>query len=352
MTFSCIRREVLNTKDGPLRVPASFPHKAYIPLTVPHPSEGDDPEWEDSDMNELHEAVVLEKYIPVTKSLYNSILADMDSVLPIILNPDEKAIVRYQGTSVVIGRSGTGKTTALVYKMRANAQVAQASDSADSLRQLFVTRSPVLTRRVASYYNALIESGEIANKTPEELQIMRQLNQEYQPRDLLEFDNEADLRDDLPDRYSELTGGHFPLFISFDKLAQLLEADALGTNDALTLARVRLKRLVDFNLFKHQYWPKFDYNLTRRLDPALVFSEIMGVIKGYGHDLSEDEYTNNLTSKKSPLLADVRRQVYAIFKAYKKRCKIRGETDSADRARSILSVRKDVVDIGNRVDYL
>jgi hypothetical protein len=114
-----------------------------------------------------------------------------------------------------------GKTTALVYKMRANAQVAQASDSADSLRQLFVTRSPVLTRRVASYYNALIESGEIANKTPEELQIMRQLNQEYQPRDLLEFDNEADLRDDLPDRYSELTGGHFPLFISFDKVSNI-----------------------------------------------------------------------------------------------------------------------------------
>ncbi|KAJ1305411.1 hypothetical protein OPQ81_000423 [Rhizoctonia solani] len=275
----------------------------------------------------------------------------MDAVLPIILNPDEKAIVRYQGTSVVIGRSGTGKTTALVYKMRANAQVAEVSDSTGSMRQLFVTRSPVLTRRVASYYKGLIESSEIANKSPEELEIMRQLNQNYQPRDLLEFDNEADLRDDLPDRYSELTGAHFPLFISFDKLGQLLEADALGTNDALELARVRAKRLIDFNTFKNQYWPKFDYNLTRKLDAALVFSEILGVIKGYGHDLTEGEYLG-LSIKKSPLLVNIRREVYAIYKAYRERCITRGEADSADRVRKILSARGDGINIGSGVDYL
>ncbi|CAE6538449.1 unnamed protein product [Rhizoctonia solani] len=281
-----------------------------------------------------------------------AILADMDAVLPIILKPDEKAIVRYQGTSVVIGRSGTGKTTALVYKMRANHQVAEASDSAESMRQLFVTRSPVLTRRVASYYKGLIESTEIANKSPEELQIIRELNQNYQPRDLLEFDNEADLRDDLPERYSELTGNHFPLFISYDKLGQLLEADALGTNDALALARIRSKRLVDFKILKHQYWPKFDYNLTRKLDPALVYSGIMGVIRGYGRDLPEDEYLNDLSTKKSPLLAHVRREVYTIFRAYKKRCITRGETDSADRVRTILEAREKGINIGSGVDYL
>ncbi|GAB1522822.1 hypothetical protein RhiTH_005946 [Rhizoctonia solani] len=345
----CIHRDVVNIKGGSLHVPASFPHKAYIPLTIHDPNDGDDPEWEEPNVNELHEAVVLEKYIPLTKSLYNSILADMDAVLPIILNPDEKAIVRHQGTSVVIGRSGTGKTTALVYKMRANAQVAEVSDDAEPLRQLFVTRSPVLTRRVASYYSALIESGEIANKTLDELRIIRQVNQEYQPRDLLEFDNEADLRDDLPDRYTQNMLLDF--FTIKHKLGQLLEADALGTDDPLALARVRLKRPIDFKLFKHQYWPKFDYNLTRVLDPALVFSEIMGVIKGYGHDLTEDEYIDRLSNKKSPLLAGVRSQVYAIFKAYKKRCMLRGETDSADRVRTIISARKDVVNTGG-MDYL
>ncbi|CAE7084965.1 unnamed protein product [Rhizoctonia solani] len=266
-------------------------------------------------------------------------------------SPDEKAIVRYQGTSVVIGRSGTGKTTALVYKMRANSQAAIAEDRAEPLRQLFVTRSPVLTRRVASYYQGLLESSELANKSPEELQVMRQLNQNYQPRDLLELDNEADLRDDLPARYSELTDAHFPLFISFDKLGQLLEADALRTNDALMLARARLRRLIDFSSFKHQYWPRFDHKLTRKLDPALVFSEILGVIKGYGQDLTESEYLN-LSDRKSPLLVSVRATVYAIFKAYKKHCRTRGETDTADRVREILSAHEDGVSVGLGVDYL
>ncbi|KDN40063.1 hypothetical protein RSAG8_08384, partial [Rhizoctonia solani AG-8 WAC10335] len=348
----CIRRDMVKTKDGPLCVPSSFPHKTYNSLTDPDPElEGGDL-WDESEMSELHEAVVLEKYIPVTKSLYNSILADMDTVLPIILNPDEKAIVRYQGTSVVIGRSGTGKTTALVYKMRANAL-------AGSTRQLFVTRSPVLTRRVASYYKGLIESNEIASKSPEELWAMRQSpeelwamrqsNQKDQPRDILEFDNEADLRDDLPDRYSELTEVHFPLFISFDRLGQLLEADTLGTDDALTLARNKHKRLINFGTFKHHYWSKFDYNLTRKLDPALVFSEILGVIKGYGQDLTEEEYLNGLTTKKSPLLANVRIEVYAIFKAYRERCNNRGETDAADRVRAILSAQKDSINVGPRL---
>ncbi|CAE6406297.1 unnamed protein product [Rhizoctonia solani] len=348
----CIWRDVINTEDGPVHTPSSFLHKEYPLFAEPDPDhEGTDSTWGESEMNELHETVVLEKYIPVTKSLYNSILADMDAVLPIILSPDEKAIVRDQKTSVVIGRSGTGKTTALVYKMRANAQTAAAEDRAESLRQLFVTRSPVLTRRVAAYYKGLIESNEIANKSPEELQIMRQLNENYQPRNLLELDNEADLRDDLPARYSELTDAHFPLFISFDKLGQLLEADALGTDDALALARARLRRLVDFSTFKHQYWPKFDHYLTRCLDPALVFSEILGVIKGYGHDLTEGEYLS-LSNKKSPLLANFRNTVYAIFRQYKKRSSTRGEIDAADRVRAIISARKEGTNTGSGVDHL
>ncbi|KAG8748764.1 hypothetical protein FRC11_011909, partial [Ceratobasidium sp. 423] len=349
----CIRRDTVDTKDGPLCVPASFPHKEYNSLTDPDPElEADGLLWDEEELSELHETVVLEKYIPITKSLYNSILADLDSVLPIILNPDEKAIVWHQGTSVVIGRSGTGKTTALVYKMRANALAAERSGRAVSIRQLFVTRSPVLTRRVAAYYNGLINSNAIASKSPEQLQLMRQSNQKDQPRDILEFDNEADLRDDLPDRYSELKEEHFPLFISFDRLCQLLEADALGTDDVLALARNRHKRLINFSTFKHHYWPKFDFNLTWGLDPALVFSEILGVIKGYGQDLTEDEYLNGLTSKKSPLLANVRNEVYAVFKAYKDRCYTRGETDAADRVRVILSALRDGANFGSGVDHL
>ncbi|CAE6468490.1 unnamed protein product [Rhizoctonia solani] len=328
----CTRREYVQTTDGPLNIPAMFDHKDYV-LAGPDSeySLGDDDTLDsETDMNELHEIVALEKFSPVTKSLYNSILADMEAVLPIALNPDERKIVRHHGTSVVIGRSGTGKTTALIYKMRANAQLAARSDELRPTRQLFVTRSKVLTQHIARNYQGLIDSSDIANKSAQELEAMRQENQKYQTRELVEYDNTVDFRVDLPRRFSELKDSHFPLFVSFDKLCELIEGDMLGVagEDALTSARSRAQHIVDF---KHQYWPTFSPKLTRNLNPALVFSEILGVIKGYGRTLTMDEYLSELSHKKSPLLMGVRDKVYAIYEAYTKQCRKRYEIDNADR---------------------
>ncbi|CAE6538460.1 unnamed protein product [Rhizoctonia solani] len=351
----CTRREYVQTADGPLNIPAMFEHKEYV-LAGPDSeySLGDDDNTigSETDMNELHEIVALEKFSPVTKSLYNSILADMEAVLPMALNPDERKIVRHHGTSIVIGRSGTGKTTALIYKMRANAQLAVRSDEVRQTRQLFVTRSKVLTQHIARNYQGLIDSSEIANKSTHELEEMRQVNQKYQNRELVEYDNSVDFRVDLPRRFSELKDSHFPLFVSFDKLCELLEGDMLGAagEDALTAARVRARPIVTFNDFKNQYWPTFNQKLTRNLNPALVFSEILGVIKGYGRNLTMEEYLSELSHKKSPLLMDVRDRVYAIYEAYTKLCRQRYEIDNADRTQKILSGYR--VPPESRVDHI
>ncbi|CAE6477183.1 unnamed protein product [Rhizoctonia solani] len=331
----CTRREYVQTADGPLNIPAMFDHREYI-LAGPdgeHSLGDEDNLNSETDMNELHEIVALEKFSPVTKSLYNSILADMEAVLPMALNPDERKIVRHHGTSIVIGRSGTGKTTALIYKMRANAQLAARSDELRPTRQLFVTRSKVLTQHIARNYQGLMDSSDIANKTTNELEEMRKANQKYQSRELVEYDNSVDFRVDLPRRFSELKDSHFPLFVSFDKLCELLEGDMMGATgeDALSSARIRARPIITFSEFKHQYWPSFNYKLTRNLNPALVFSEILGVIKGYGRNLTMDEYLSELSHKKSPLLMDVRDRVYAIYEAYTKLCHQRFEIDNADR---------------------
>lgn len=105
--------------------------------------------------------------------------------------------------------------------MRANAQLATRSEASRPIRQLFVTRSKVLTRHIASNYHGLVESSEIALKSAEELEEMRKANQKYQNRELVEFDTEVDLRDDLPCRFSQLTDNNFPLFVSFDKVGDL-----------------------------------------------------------------------------------------------------------------------------------
>ncbi|KAG9118851.1 hypothetical protein FRC07_006433, partial [Ceratobasidium sp. 392] len=248
------------------------------------------------------------------------------------LNPDEKRIVRHQGTSVVIGRSGTGKTTALIYKLRANAQAAAMLGDDNPIRQLFVTKSRVLTQHIARNYHGLLESSEIANKSREELAEIRQQNEKNRKRELVEFDNEVDLRDDLLDRYSLLRDSHFPLFISYDKLCSLLLADIESLQEEYTK-----QPPITFDDFKYNYWPKLKHGLTYNLDPGLVFSEILGVIKGYGENLSKDDYVSNLTHKKSPLLAHARDRVYAIFEAYSTQALVQKQIDTADRTRLILN---------------
>lgn len=111
-----------------------------------------------------------------------------------------------------------GKTTALIYKIHANAQLPAISGDERPPRQLFVTHSKVLTQHIAADYAELVESSKIAQKSPEELVEIRKNNEKYWQRELVEFDNEVDLRDDLPDRFSKLQDSDFPVFISFDKV--------------------------------------------------------------------------------------------------------------------------------------
>ncbi|KDN40059.1 hypothetical protein RSAG8_08380, partial [Rhizoctonia solani AG-8 WAC10335] len=334
----CTQRKYIQTVNGPLNVPEVFDYQEYVlsrrrlDYNFGHGGLINS----ETDMNELHETVTRERFLPVTKALYNLILADMEAVLPMVLNPDERAIVRHRGTSMVIGRSGTGKTTALVYKMRANAQSAARPDDTRPPRQLFVTRSKVLTQHIARNYQDLMDSSDIANKSMLELEAMRQANEKYQNRELVEFDNSVDVRVDLPRCFGELTDKHFPLFVSFDKLCDLLEGDIIAATGeyALAFASFSNRSTISFSDFKHQYWPRFD-TLTHKLNPALVFSEIIGVIKGYGDNLTRDEYHRK--SKRSPLSTDDRNDIYTIYEAYT-RLRLRNhQMDSADRTHKILS---------------
>ncbi|KAG8730900.1 hypothetical protein FRC11_005553, partial [Ceratobasidium sp. 423] len=237
--YRCTQRDYVQTTGGRLNVPAAFKHQEYVPARLGSEDSFGNDDYIDSeaDMNQLHETVSRERFMPVTKSLYNIILADMEVVLPMALNPDERKIVRHHGTSVVMGRSGTGKTTALIYKMRANAQLATRPGKVQPTRQLFVTRSKVLTQHVARNYQELIDSSDISNKSTHELEEMRQVNQKYQNRELVEYDNSVDFRVDLPHRFSQLKDSHFPLFVSFDKLRELLEGDMpAGTRTLSTIS--------------------------------------------------------------------------------------------------------------------
>ncbi|QRW10325.1 glycoside hydrolase family 39 protein [Ceratobasidium sp. AG-Ba] len=149
---------------------------------------------------------------------YTAIAADLDMAFPMVLDEHERKIVNHSGSSIVIGRSGTGKTTALIYKMRLVDQANATQSNHQAVRQLFVTRSRVLAQHVEATYQGLVDFTNIAFKSPEELKAIAKQSREDPDRALVEFDSEIDLRDDLPDQFSGLQDTHFPLFISFKKV--------------------------------------------------------------------------------------------------------------------------------------
>ncbi|KAG8706086.1 hypothetical protein FRC11_008525, partial [Ceratobasidium sp. 423] len=285
-----------------------------------------------------------ERYFPVNKSLYNSILANVEVNLPIVLDPLERAIIRNKNASIVVGRSGTGKTTALVYKMRAIHLQPQAS----SIRQMVVTRSRVLAKHIEATFRSLIESTSIANKTTAELAIMAEQYRQQSGPALIEFDNELDLREDLPSRFSLLEDSHFPLFISFNKLCSLLEGDLLAHERSQKNYNVSIRsdNLIDYKKFQFEYWPKFNRTLKLGLDPALVYSEIMGVIKGSptatespAGFVNRVQYLEGVSRRASNQLdKKLRAQIYSIFEHYGKLKGERFERDPADMTHSLLKL--------------
>ncbi|ELU40337.1 glycosyl hydrolases family 39 domain-containing protein [Rhizoctonia solani AG-1 IA] len=265
----------------------------------------------------------------------------------------ERKIVSHRSASIVIGRSGTGKTTALIYKIRAVDQENTAKEDQQPIRQMFVTRSRVLAQHVESTYQGLAEFTNIALKSEEELEAMAKQSREDPDRALVEFDTEVDLRADLPSRYSDLDDSHFPLFISFDKLCSLLESDIRRLVPG-QLSSETLRSLIGFDDFLHNYWPSVG---VHGLEPNLVWSEIIGVIKGSqaafnsknGY-LSRDEYVEGLSQRQFSLLASVRSKVYSIFELYNKRKAVQYDTDEADRTRVILQNLPKILG-GPNIDY-
>jgi hypothetical protein len=102
--------------------------------------------------------------------------------------------------------------------MRTIEQMNTTRGNYQPMKQLFVTRSRVLAQHVEATYQGLVEFTEIALKSAEELKEMAKKSREDPDRALVEFDSEIDLRNDLPERFSDLQDSHFPLFISFDKV--------------------------------------------------------------------------------------------------------------------------------------
>lgn len=306
------------------------------------------------------------RFYMLTEPMLRSVLAnDLLAEFPFDFSGDETRIILHFGTSsLTLGRSGTGKTTCLVFKLLAKCAAGSTVTETRSPRQLLLTRSHELANKLKVYINRLMRSLATSPVDQDE-------QQEREP--VLPKVNDEDDNNDRCDNIFELQDGSFPLVCTYDRFLELLEnttkhVDQNGfpvtddDDDAQEKEQLdqsdpseegypmwqpprkeEISQIVDFQSFALDYWPRFPATLVKNLPVELFFTEIMGVIKGSLSSretlkpLSRREYLD-LSSRLAPAftLESEKSRVYDIFEKYQGLKLHRQELDGVDRVVKVI----------------
>ncbi|CAE6535633.1 unnamed protein product [Rhizoctonia solani] len=384
----CLHRETPRARGQNVTLPAHFKHEEAIeaPVELPPTSSVRLEGMTEKDFLDLHSLIALEKFIPMSQSLVTSILHDSDANHVFHVSAKEKEIIYHESACFVLGRSGTAQGKRRVFYSRlvmiGIEKLFEQMEGVAKPRQVFVTQSRVLAQRVQEYYQSLVRSSSgVVDKYSR--------GDEQDEEVLADLDDEDSSTFGLPPKYSMLEEKHFPLFVTYDQLCSLLEADfgfqfrrtsrtrvhtaaekrftiaevadvkidldreveveieplatevasSIDTKEDLEQAR---RAAVTFEIFVAAYWPHFDFRLTKGLDPALVYSEFLGIIEGSEQALQSStgaldrgEYTS-LSHRKS-FFASQRDRVYDLYELYRKRKQFLGGYDSAERTHALVN---------------
>ncbi|SJL05193.1 uncharacterized protein ARMOST_08560 [Armillaria ostoyae] len=349
----CAVREHADQASKDIFTPAFFPSLPEVP-----PSEVENiPDLCPDEKAQNHVRLIIEKYVTFSQPFLDTILADVDATFPYMVSTREKQIIEHPKSCYVIGRSGTGKTTTMLFKMLLIERTFRlmASDLPRP-RQVFVTKSRMLAMKVQEYFAKLAGSLGMASRSSADLTNLPTAPQYQADLGLVDVDDIKDWRTDLPVKYSELEERHFPLFITFDGLCDMLEADMNA--QTLTASPKRHRGVITFESFREFYWSHFPEPLIKGLDPALVYSEIIGVIIGSTEALSEEKrYLSRdtylgLSKRQQSTFAGQRCEIYQLFELYMRKKKLRGEYDTGDRTHSILKHFKEKGNPRQGLDHL
>ncbi|XP_062076340.1 uncharacterized protein LOC133781383 [Humulus lupulus] len=299
------------------------------------------------------------KFYSLSNCVVNHMLSDRDGReldLPFEVPDQEREIILFPTSTFVLGRSGTGKTTVLsmklfqkeymhrlkmegLYGAKRN-RIRNVDKKNVVLRQLFVTATPKLcdaVKQCISYLRSGSPSAESGLIDEENI------------------DNEDSGLNNIPDSFHGIPLNSYPLVITFHKFLMMLDGTLRKSYfqrfldiDEVSQSQIPKSRSnifhsllrtkeVDYKRFCSQYWPSFDSQLTKKLDPSCVFTQIVSHIKGSLQALETND--GKLTRKSYVMLSNgcgsslrtkEREMVYDIFQIYEKLKLESGEFDLAD----------------------
>ncbi|ORY39423.1 P-loop containing nucleoside triphosphate hydrolase protein [Rhizoclosmatium globosum] len=350
----------------------------------------------------MHDMAVTVKFVALSKNFLHWLISKQDDAgeFPFMLSVAEDAIVRHTGSVLLCGRSGTGKTSCSVFRLlsmfytyhshaetplysQPSFKVAEHQPNTSHFHQVFLTASPDFCVRVRNYFarllvgltrnqtefdaNATLSSrAEAFLKTVDAHHLAgtsfldvststgslkTALTPEAAPTDTEDLFEEgmetAGGMDKVPASLLDLKDHHFPLFVTYRKFASMfrrafnLEPAFAQQSDSLMSVDDLEPIEIEYPVFMLKFWKHLDVKLTHKMDPALAFNEIMGIIKGsYGAAksekgvLSRNEYMN-LSERSFGTFKGVtaRSKMYDLFLEYER---VKGkELDAMDRVNQV-----------------
>ncbi|CAB4292904.1 unnamed protein product [Prunus armeniaca] len=318
----------------------------------------------------VSESLLLMKFYSLSSGVANFLLSDSEGReldLPFQLTDQEMEIVRYNRSTFILGRSGTGKTTVLTMKLCQkeqqqriaeegfygvenalshvfpnNNKVEQSPTGANMcvLRQLLVTVSAKLCFAVKQLVLHLKSFSSGGNHSGE-----------CSSTDSIDFEDEEAQFNNIPDSFLDIPPNCYPLFITFHKFLMMLDGTLgnsfferfLDTSEprpssrSVALQTVLRQKEVNLARFSTSYWSHFNIQLTKKLDPSKVFTEIISHIKGRlgvteagDGKLSRGDYVQRSEGRASNLSKEKREMIYDIFLVYEKKKKKNVEFDVTD----------------------
>ncbi|CAB4422205.1 unnamed protein product [Rhizophagus irregularis] len=326
----------------------------------------------DDELLMIHEMIVTNKFVPLSTNLYKSlVLGGLNFTFQVSKN--EYEIINCPTSAIVVGRSGTGKTTCIVYRQLAsylNSQLYKTPSLYDNnrnfyKRQIFITVSPTFRYRVKKHFYTLRDSAMLSRKEISKRKFREYIKKKEEegasaPIMHEEKDEEKELNS-IPDTFNhlQLTDDKFPLFITFDKFVKMLQG-TYGINNQDLIIKKKLnsnnndsyikknnrkpsfinmedKNFVNYKAFQKRYWPSLSDYCNQKFECELVYSEF-SIIKGTNPEvdfLSREDY-RDVSTKKYPVFLYNREQIYDLFEHYEKMKARNNEYDSMDRTLAIL----------------
>lgn len=181
---------------------------------------------------------------------------------------------------------------------------------------------------------------------------------------------------DVPDNFSDLDHGHYPLTITYRKFLMMLDGTLQtsffnvfygeykpnierGHSKTRALQAFIESKEVTFEKFAASYWPHFNAELTKKLDASTVYTEIISHIKGgyranmpcHGK-LERLDYVMLSDRRFSSLKSEMREKIYDLFLYYESmKCTAR-EFDLSDFVNSLHSSLVSEGYNGDLVDFI